>query len=367
MAFWNRNADKPAAPPDPPAPVPPPIPELDELAELIPERGSDEAYYWQPYVDRIIQRFDGLPAPDGGGTFVRACLSTGCKGVPAMQQNVVWRNRQPGPEYRQARINFQLHVRLGLFFAASLRYLVHALCRLRIRDGKTDWHPLMDTLRAGDVYWRPLLGGGVSFRELQAAHESGLAITWLDTQPTHAQVATLAPYFFEKYERSLITLELAVDVMACVEPGAPGGMFGYMLYHTDRIDVQRPDVARIFLKALRQLAWSRRLRLNTNPGDLFVTPEVSLLVTPVALDVVTEVLRKRGYSFGRAEIYRALGDAGCLAGIAPGAGRHTVLARLKSSAWRTSFRVHGLLIVHDTLWDVQSAPGFFDGTISILD
>ena len=73
MAFWKRNTDKPTGPSTPPSPEPPPaLPEVERLAELLPERNSEEDYRWQPYVDRIVQRFDGLPAPDGNGKpFVR--------------------------------------------------------------------------------------------------------------------------------------------------------------------------------------------------------------------------------------------------------------------------------------------------------
>ena len=47
------------------------VPELDELAKALPERAPDGRFYWQPFVDRIEKRFDGLPAPDGGESFVQ--------------------------------------------------------------------------------------------------------------------------------------------------------------------------------------------------------------------------------------------------------------------------------------------------------
>ena len=143
MAFWNRNVNKPTGPsntPVPPAP-PPPVPEIEQLAELIPERNRQEVYLWQPYVDRIIQRFDGLPAPEGGKPFVRACLAAGCEAVPVMEQNVMWKNKLPDRWDTRARDDFEVRVRLGLFFAVSLRYLAHTLCRLRIKMGRVeDWH-----------------------------------------------------------------------------------------------------------------------------------------------------------------------------------------------------------------------------------
>ena len=366
MAFWNRNVDKPTEPPDTPAP--PLLPEVEELAELIPQRNQEEAYLWQPYVDRIIQRFDGLPAPDGGESFVRTCLAAGCEAVPVMEQNIMWKNKLPNRWDTRAQDDFEVRVRLGLFFALSLRYLAHTLCRLRIKMGRVeDWHVFEDRLRVGDVYWRPLFGGGVSFRELREASDDRIDVTWLDAQPTHAQVSTLASCFLFNYEKSLVTLDLAVDVMACVEPGAPGGMFGYMLYYTGHIAPQRPDVPRIFLEAVRRAAWSRRLRLGSNPGDLFITPEVSFLTAPTAVDLLLGLIRKRGHSFTRPDIYQGLGDAGCLVGIRPGAKRHTRMAKLKAPGWRAAIHVRGLAIADDALWDVQMPPSHFDGTVTIQD
>ena len=369
MAFWNRNVGKPVAPAALPKPAPPPIPELDRLAELLPKRGEEKDFPWQPYVDRIIERLDGLPAPDGGGSFVRACLAAGCKAVPVMRSSTLWeRDLSPQERYDSERSGLAARVRLGLFFAASLRYLVHGLCRLRIKTERgDDWHPLDGPLRRGEIFWRPVRGGGVSFRAFEAAHEGGLGITWLDVQPTDAQACVLASYFLQAYERSLLTLEQVTDVVDCAMPSSSGGVFRWMLFNDGQIEAERVDVAGLSLDVLRELVRSRSLRLNTNPGDLFVTREVALLVAPVAVDVLARVLRKRGHSFTRTEIYRALGDAGCLVGVSPGARRHTRMARIKSPAWRMPIRVHGLPIAHSVLWAVQMPPGYFDGTVRIQD
>ncbi len=366
MAFWNRNVGKAMVPAVPPPPAPPPIPELDELAELLPERDDKETFLWQPYVDRIIQRLDGLPAPDVGESFVRACLAAGCKAVPVMRSSTLWeRDLSQQERFLAERSGLAARVRLGLFFAASLRYLVHGLCRLRIKAEGGDWHPLVGPLRKGEVFWRPVRGSGVSFRQFEAAHEGGIGITWLDVQPTDAQACVLASSFLQGYERSLLTLEQVTDVVDCAMPRSSGGTFRWMLLNDGQIEAKRVDTAGLSLETLRQLAWSRRLRLNTNPGDLFVTPELTLLVTPVAVDVLAQVLRKRGHSFTRTEIYRALGDAGCLVGTPPGAIRHTRAARIKSPAWRTPIRVHGLPIAHDALWNLRPPPGYLDGTIRV--
>jgi len=367
MAFWNRNVNKPIGPPAPPPAAPPLLPEIERLAELLPERDSDDDYLWQPYVDRITQRLGGLPAPERNGKpFVRNCLAAGCEALPVMEENVMWRNKLKDRLGMRAMDAHEARVRLALFFAMSLRYLAHTLCHLRIKMGRVeDWHVFKDMLRAGEGYWQPLFGGGVSFRELKEASSERIDVTWLDAQPTHAQISTLAPCFLTAYERSLVTLDLAVDVMACAEPGAPGGMFGLMLLFTGRTHRQRPDVPRIFLEAVRRAVWARRLRLNNNPGDLFITPEVSFLTAPRGVDTLLGLIRKRGHSFTRPDIYRGLGDAGCLVGIRPGVKRHTRWARLKAPGWRAAIRVQGLAIANDALWNTQTPPGYFDGTLTI--
>jgi len=329
MAFWKRSADKPKDPPPPPEP--PPTPEVEQLAELIPERDAQEMFLWQSYVDRITRRFDGLPAPDGGGLFVRACLAAGCKAVPLIRRSTLWEKGLSGREWHERfESDLARRVRLGLFFAASLRYLAHSLCRLRVKTLKSHWHPFDKVpLRAGEVRWRPLLGD-VSFRELEAALDGRAQITWLDALPSDAQASIVAACFLQPYEVGLLTPELAVGVMDCVLPGGSGGMFWHMLFDEGQVEPERVDVAGLSLEALRQLSRSGRLRLNNNPGDLFVTPEVSFLVAPVAVDVLLEVLRRRGHSFTRLDIYQGLGNAGCLVGTGPGAEHHTPWTRLKA-------------------------------------
>ena len=351
MPFWSRQKQDPPPTP-PPAPV---VPEIDELARLLPEHDDKGRFFWQDYVDRIIDRFDGLPAPDGGASFVRACLAAGCRAVPIIEHSRLWEIEAP-PRMHPRRPAYELRVRLGLFFAASLRCLVRGVCGLRVRAEGGDWHVLD--------------GERLSYREFVRARDGAAPeISWLTPAPERGQVYVLAAFFFQRREILMLTRELAAEVLDYAgpdDPGKmPGGLFGRMLFHAGQAAGDEVDVAGLFLEALRQLARSGRLRLNSNPGDLFVTPELSFLVTPAALDVLIQVLRRRGHSFTRPGIYRALGDAGCLVGIAPGAARHTPLAKLKSAAWRAPIRVRGLPIAHAALWKLHTPPAFFDGTIKI--
>lgn len=364
MLSWKRQA--PNAPED--SAVADVVPERKILAELIPERDEEGNFYWQPFVDRMTQRFEGLPDPDGSDSFVRACLAAGCEAVPLIHRNRSWRKRQPAAWDEKARAAFELRIRLGLFFAASARHLVHGICRLRIKTGDLDWHPWKGSLQAGEVRWHPVMGATVAFREFLSLCEAEPEITWLEAKPNVGQVCAVVPRFFQAHELRVLTLELLTEVMECVQPGAPGGLFGHMLFAAGQIEEEEEetvDVAAAFLEAIRQAIKRKRLQVNCNPGDVFVTSEVSFLVAPKAVDRVIGFLRKKGPSFGRKEVYRALGTAGYLEGIGPEADQHTPWATVASPDWRGPIHVRGLPIAHSALWASQAPPSFFDGTVTI--
>ena len=341
------------------------FPEVEQLTQLIPERDDGGHFVWQPFVDRVVQRLNGLPALDGSESFVRACLVAGCEAVPVIHRNVMWKRRQPEAWDKRGREDFEFGIRLGLFFAASLRYLVHGICRLRIKAGNVEWNPWLGFLQVGEVQWHPILGSAVPFREYLAASDEELQITWPEITPHVGQVCLLTRRLLQPKEMELLPLDLLVDVLACAGPGAPDGLFGQMLFAAGEIEEEKVDVAAVFLEAVRQAVKAKRLRVNTNPGDLFVTPELSFLVAPAAVDLVIKSLGKKGPSFVRKEVYQALGAAGCLVGIGLKAEQHTPRVTVTSPAWRGPIPVRGLPIAHSALWDAQTPPPFLDGTVTI--
>ena len=79
-------------------------------------------------------------------------------------------------------------------------------------------------------------------------------------------------------------------------------------------------MAGVFLEALAQAVDRQVLRVNTRVnGHVFVTPAFWLLTTPVGLDHVTGLLRRRSHGrrhdFTRLDVFRALRSQGCLAGV----------------------------------------------------
>jgi len=331
---------------------------LDELAEVLPQRDSSERFFWQDYVDRVSERFEGLPAPDDAGSFVQGCLAAGCKAVAAMERSAAWQRLTPPATERRARTIFEVRVRLGLFFAGSLRYLTHGVCRLRVK--------------AGDEVWHPLRGERLSYTAFLEAHGGGADVTWAGAAPDYGQVCVLAQYFLQFREVTLLSFDLAQDVYNHLRPDDPTGLFSIMLSDDGQVAEGEVDVAGVFLAALAQAVERKVLRLNTRVGGhLFVHPAFWLLTTPVGLDHVNGLLRKRlpggRHDFTRLEVYRALHAQGCLAGTdGRGDGKAARVCVVDSESWNAPLKLKGLPILSGSLPGHAAAP-IFDGTIILKE
>ena len=333
------------------------FPELNELAELLPERDAEGRFFWRDYVDRIAGRFTGLPAPDGGDSFVRACLAAGCRAVPVMERNVLWKNRAPPQSEGQPRAVFEFRVRLGLFLAASLRCLAHGACRLRARVGNAEWHPL--TSREA------------SYGEFLEAHDGEVDVTWLKTTPDYGQVCLCALLFLQRQEVLLVSPELAQEVLGFLDPGKTTGLFGRMLLRDGQVEADNLDVAGVFLEAVVQAVGRKLLRLNTRAnGHLFVTPAFWLLTSPVGLGDVLATLRTRRqgrrYDFPRHEVFRALLSAGCLADEGGDAqGLAARLYEIESAEWDEPLNLYGVAIRAESLPLSPNGVPHFRGTVTL--
>ena len=346
------------------------VPELDELAKVLPERAPDGRFYWQPFVDRIEKRFDGLPAPDGGESFVQGCVAAGCQAVPVIRRNTLWERQAPPLSERRARGVFELRIRLGLFFAASLRYLVHGACRLRIKIDNVEWHPGLGGLKAGGVEWHPVTGDGVSFGKLLTGHAGAEpVVTWSEAAPGIGEVCVLAGVFFPYQEVVLLTPGLAGDVLAYVQPGRPRGLFGRMLGAEGQVEDAPVDVASVFLEGLVQAVDERALRVNTRVnGHVFITPEFWLVTTPIGLDCVRDFLRNRReggrYELQRHEIFNALYSDGHLVGVAAmDKGNAVRVYEVDVEGWEKVLELNGLAISVESLPAERKRVPPFEGTV----
>ena len=127
----------------------------------------------------------------------------------------------------------------------------------------------------------------------------------------------LAQFFLQFREVTLLSFDLAQDVYNHLRPDDPTGLFSIMLSDDGQVEEGTVDVAGVFLEALAQAVDRQVLRVNTRVnGHVFVTPAFWFLTTPVGLDHVTGMLRKRlhgrRHDFTRLDVFRALRSQGCL-------------------------------------------------------
>ena len=331
-------------------------PELERLAKELPEQDGKGRFFWQDYVDRIIDRFDGLPAADGSASFVQACLAAGCRAVPVMRRNRLWEQGAP-PRAHRRRPLYEMRIRLGLFFAASLRDLVHGVCRLRVKAGRTEWHVLD--------------GERQSYREFVQARGGAVPdVGWSKAQPGLGQIYTLAPFFLQRKDILVLTRQVAEEVLDYVRPGDPGGLFGRMLRQDGQVEAAAVDVAGVFLEALVDAVHRKVLRVNTRVnGHVFVTPAFWFVTNPVGVgDVVGELRSRRQgrrYDIPRHEVVRALCSEGYLLGLDGGdAAKAVQTCDIHSDAWDEALELNGLLVLPDTLPGQPVVPPF-DGTVTL--
>ena len=188
--------------------------------------------------------------------------------------------------------------------------------------------------------------------------------------PDYGQVCVLAQFFLQFREVTLLSFDLAQDVYNHLRPDDPTGLFSILLSDDGQVEEGAVDVAGVFLAALAQAVERKVLRLNSRiSGHLFVTPAFWLLTTPVGLDHVTGLLRKRlpgpRHDLTRLDVFRALHAQGCLAGT-NGGGKAARVCVVDSEAWSAQLVLKGLPILSGCLPGHATAP-LFDGTIILKE
>ena len=328
----------------------------EEVAEVLPARDSDGTYFWQRFAERVQHRFEGVPGTDGTGSFVDECLRAGAEAVPVMRRNTLWVKGAPESSNKRARGIYELRIRLGLFYAASLRFLVQGVARLRVRCGETEWHGLTEE--------------GQPYSEFAAGQESKVEVTWTDAAPDFGRACLAIHVFLRAEEALLLTPELAREVYEHAGPDGPKGLFGMMLAAEGQADRLGVDVAGVFLEALAQCVDAEIVRVNTrNRGHVFVTPEFWLLTTPIGLDCVRDHLRtRRGHrrhDFPRERIFGALHSGGHLVGKGEGeSGNAAWVCQVDAIGWDRPLELKGLLVRAGSLPVQPQAAAPFEGTVT---
>ena len=286
--------------------------EFNQVIEVLPEPDTDGTYFWQPFAERVWRRFEGAPGMEGAGSFVDELLRAGASAVPVVRRNRLWRQGAPDISEKRARGVYELRIRLGLFFAASLRYLVQGASRLRVRCGEAEWHVVSEE--------------GQSFRDFAAAQEGDVEVTWTNSAPGYGDTCLTIQMFFTPGEALLLTPELAREVYDHVGPDGPRGLFGIMLAREGLVEKAAVDVARVFLEALGEAVDQKVVGVNMAVnGHVFITPSFWFVTSPIGVGEVLRWLGRRRhgrrYNFSRRQVMEALASADCLMGVDAGSGR----------------------------------------------
>ena len=342
---------------------------LDDVAAVLPEKDSEGRFFWQPFVERIQERLDGLPTPEGAGSFVGECLAAGCRAVPVARRNGLWERHAPASSERRARGIYGLRIRLGLFFAGSLRCLAHGLSRLRINTGDGAWRVLNGGAWSGAVEWNPVAGGGVPYRDFAATLVGGEAVGWSDREPRPSELWLLSVAFLGEEERVLLSPEVTAEVLDYVLPERPRGLFGRMLAADGQEQGEPVNVARVFLDGLVQAVEAGVLRVNTRVnGHVFATPEFWLVTSPAGVGDVLEFLRtRRGaarHDWPRREVFTSLHAGGCLAGVGePDTGNAVRVYEVDVEGWRRPLELFGVAVATECLPATRKPVAPFEGTV----
>ena len=329
----------------------------EEVAAVLPERDSDGTYFWQRFAERVQHRFEGVPATDGKGSFVDECLRAGAEAVPVMRRNTLWIKNAPDSSDQQARDIYELQIRLGLFYAASLRCLVQGVSRLRVTCGEALWHGVMEE--------------GQAFGEFAAGREDEVEVMWTNSAPDYGMSCLTIHTFVMVEEMLLLTPKLAREVYEHAGPDGPRGLFGMMLAAEGQADRLEVDVAGVFLEGLAECVEKGVVRVNTRAnGHVFITHDFWLLTTPVGIDCVKDHLRtrrgQRRYDFSRDEIFQTLHSEGHLIGKeGSNAGTAAWVCRVDVIGWDKPLELKGLLVRSDSLPVLSSGLSEFEGTVTL--
>lgn len=328
---------------------------FEQVVKVLPERDRDGTYFWQRFAERLHHRFDGVPGRNGTSSFVDECLRAGADAVPVIRRNTLWKKNAPDTSRKQARAIYELRIRLGLFYAASLRYLVEGASRLCARCGDAEWHGFMEE--------------GQPFSEFLAGQDDKVEITWTNGAPDYGKACLITHVFIQPEEMLLLTDELAQEVYNNAAPSGPRGLFALMLAAEGRGEKKSVDIAGVFLRALTDAVEQRAVKVNTKMGGhVFITPEFWLLTTPIGLNCVNDYIRtRRGYrrhDFTRHEVFSSLREGGFLVGAQE--LEDTPRCVLKSRRWRKPLELRGLCIAAGVLFSVPGTP-FFEGTVRIRE
>ena len=176
---------------------------------------------WTPFVTRMAVHCGELPSPDGSETLVTASVAAGCRAMAALGRSRRWEYLVArGPD--ESMQHYKARVRLGLFFAGCLAYLVPLLCRVEVTVEGVPWFPCEESFTC---FWRKW---GVLTRGKSKGKASEIKVAWEYRALTASEILVLASFFFTCQEARYVWPAVARGVLDYILP-SEYGVFDMMM------------------------------------------------------------------------------------------------------------------------------------------
>ena len=167
---------------------------------------------WTPFVTRMSAHCGDLHSPDGSGTLTTGSVAAGCRAMAVLDRRRDW-------EFLALRgadetlLHYKARLRLGLFFAGCLAYLVPLLCRVEVKVQGMTWVPVDESFTC---FWRKC---GVRPHGKSKGKAPEVAVTWGYGAPAASEILVLASYFFTCQEVRYVWPDVARGVLDYILPG----------------------------------------------------------------------------------------------------------------------------------------------------
>ena len=190
--------------------------DFDRVPEFLLEHEK-----WTPFLTRMAVHCGDLPSPDGSGTLTTDAVAAGCRAIAVLDRHHRWDYLvDRGPD--ESRLHYKARVRLGLFYAGCLAYLVPLLGQVEVDVEGERWIPAEESFTC---FWRKW---GVRTRAKSKGKASEFRVAWGNKAPTTGERLLLASFFFTCQEVRYVWPTVARGVLDYILPGE-FGVFDMML------------------------------------------------------------------------------------------------------------------------------------------
>ena len=180
--------------------------DFDRVPEFLLEHEK-----WTPFVTRMAVHCGDLPSPDGSGMLVTGSVAAGCGAMAALDRSRRWEYLvDRGPD--ESMQHCKARLRLGLFFAGCLAYLVPLLCRVEVTVEGVPWLPGEESFTC---FWRKW---GVRTRGRSKGKASEIKMAWGNGAPAASEILVLASFFFTCQEVRYVWPAVARGVLDYILP-----------------------------------------------------------------------------------------------------------------------------------------------------